>query len=96
MRESSVEERLRKGVVARGWRCVKLSPTGVVGIPDRMVLARGGIVDLIELKKPSGGVLSRKQKLWGRWLVANGHAYWVLWTPGDVDGYLASLDDRTR
>lgn len=94
MREHIVEDRLRDGVRAREGRCVKLSPLGWVGIPDRLVLAPGGYVGFVELKKPRGGVLSRKQKLWGRWLLENGFNYAVLWTPGEVDDYLEAMDHR--
>lgn len=96
MREHVVEDRLRDGIKEAGGRCVKLSPLGWVGIPDRLVLLPEGFAGFVELKKPRGGVLSKKQKLWGRWLYENGFDYRTLWTVEEVDEYVEAMVDRAR
>jgi hypothetical protein len=63
-KEIAIEIALRDGVEARGGHCLKLSPRWYVGIPDRLVLLPGGVIVFVELKRPRGGVLGRKQGWW--------------------------------
>lgn len=75
MRESVVEAYLCDQVKSAGGRCVKLSPLGWVGIPDRLVLMHRGVIAFVELKRPRGGRLSRPQVAWRQWLFD--HGFWV-------------------
>lgn len=52
MEENRVERRLMKQVEKIGGKAYKWNPTGVIGVPDRMVLLPGGRVIFIELKAP--------------------------------------------
>jgi len=93
MKEASVEDHLKAVVgLARG-RCIKMHPLGAVGIPDRLVLLPG-FIGLVELKRPKGGVLSTKQKLWRTWLVERDIPYALLWTKEAVDGYMRAYHNR--
>ncbi|AQS04769.1 VRR-NUC domain-containing protein [Clostridium beijerinckii] len=52
MEESRIEKYLKKQVEKIGGKAYKWNPTGVIGVPDRMVLLPGGKVIFIELKAP--------------------------------------------
>lgn len=52
MEENRVENYLKKQVEKIGGKAYKWNPTGVIGVPDRMVLLPGGKVIFIELKAP--------------------------------------------
>jgi hypothetical protein len=64
MREAPVEDHLRDTVKAVGGIAIKLNPLGYVGIPDRLVIGPGRLLAFIELKRPRGGRLSKKQARW--------------------------------
>ena len=52
MEENRVERKLIKQVEKIGGKAYKWNPTGVIGVPDRMVLLPGGKVIFVELKAP--------------------------------------------
>lgn len=52
MEESKIERYLKSQVEKIGGKAYKWNPTGVVGVPDRMVLLPGGKVIFVELKAP--------------------------------------------
>lgn len=91
MREESVETRLRKAVKARGGLCIKLSPVGAVGIPDRLVLLPGGVVVFVECKKPRNAKVARLQVWWCDKLRALGFRSVFVYTPEDVDNLMESV-----
>lgn len=62
--ESSIESYFRSECIRRGWECLKLVSPGHRGMPDRMVVARGGTVAFVEMKRPDGGRLSALQSYW--------------------------------
>jgi len=51
--ERTIENYLRDKCKAMGFMCIKLNPSGLVGIPDRMVIGNGRVV-FVELKRPGG------------------------------------------
>lgn len=52
MEESRIEKYFKKQVEKIGGKAYKWNPTGVIGVPDRMVLLPGGKVVFVELKAP--------------------------------------------
>ena len=54
MRERDVERKLIKAVEWEGGLCLKFTPQGVAGYPDRLVLLPGGLFAFIEVKRPGG------------------------------------------
>jgi hypothetical protein len=52
MRESAIEQKLKKAVEVSGGRCIKFSSPGMSGVPDRICLFPGGRVLFVETKAP--------------------------------------------
>ena len=52
MKEKTIENRLRKWALARGWRVIKFTPRGDVGWPDRIFIWKDGTHVWLELKRP--------------------------------------------
>ena len=50
--EKEIERKLRDGVKDLGGLCLKLVCPGFTGVPDRMILLRGGVIAFAELKRP--------------------------------------------
>ena len=72
MKEANVEAYLRHLVSREGWECIKLNPLGLVGVPDRLILASEGRCIFVELKAPGVGVRSVKQRWWHNRLIGLG------------------------
>lgn len=62
--EREIEAKLRKLVREHGGLCLKWTCPGWAGVPDRICLFPGGRVIFIELKRPSGGVIAKRQQYW--------------------------------
>ena len=52
MLEKEIERHLREGVKSLGGWCLKLACPGFTGMPDRIILLRGGVLAFVELKRP--------------------------------------------
>ena len=52
MREREVEKALTKEVKKRGGLALKFVSPGMAGVPDRLVLMKGGVLIFVELKAP--------------------------------------------
>lgn len=91
IREASIEEYLRGRIVGLGGVCIKLSPTGLRGVPDRLIVLPGPRVIFVELKRPKGGVVSALQHWWRDRLVALGCEHHFVKTRAEVD---ALIGDR--
>lgn len=50
MRESKIEERLRKQIEGMDGLCIKFPPLFFRGFPDRIILVRGGVIVFVETK----------------------------------------------
>ena len=65
-RESYLEQRCGTAVKRAGGLFWKLTPVGVRGVPDRILILPGGVIWFVELKKPkTGGALEPLQLYWG-------------------------------
>lgn len=53
MNEKIVERKLVTEVKKRGGLCPKFVSPGLVGVPDRLVLFKGGLLAFVELKAPN-------------------------------------------
>lgn len=82
---------MREGVEALDGLCEKIESAGRIGRPDRLCTFMGGIMHLVETKRPKGGRLEPWQERdhERRWLL--GVRVHVLWTIEAVDEYLASV-----
>jgi hypothetical protein len=69
--EADIERALQKECKKLRLILLKLWPFNMVGIPDRLILAKPGRVMFLELKKP-GGSLSALQEYWKRRLTDYG------------------------
>ena len=90
-REASIEGYLRERVEALGGVCIKLSPVGLRGVPDRLIVLSGPRVIFVELKRPKGGVISALQHWWRKRLLALGCEHHFVKTRVEVD---ALIGDR--
>ena len=51
MLEKDIEQHLRDGVRALGGLCLKFVTPGFTGVPDRIILLKGGVVAFVETKR---------------------------------------------
>lgn len=86
MLESTVETSLVRGGKRRGVWVIKAERLHL-GFPDRMLLAPGGRVAFVELKRPKR-VLEPAQRLVRRWLKHLGFRVEKLDTPEKVERFL--------
>ena len=91
MRESTVEAALVRECRLRGFPCVKLAPTQP-GVPDRLILTRGGGHCFVEVKAP-GRRPREAQRHWHARLRAMGHEVCVVDHPAQARDLVAALDD---
>lgn len=90
MEESRIEKYLKKQVEKLGGKAYKWNPTGVVGVPDRMVLLPGGKVIFVELKAP-GEKLRKIQEYRAKELRKLGFQVECLDTIEKVDSFIAEV-----
>lgn len=62
MLEVNIERKLREAATLKGCLVYKFVSPGMAGVPDRIIIAPGGVVYFIETKRPKGGRLSAIQK----------------------------------
>lgn len=95
-REASIEEYLRQRVEVLGGVCIKLSPVGLRGVPDRLIVLAGPRVVFVELKRPSGGVISKLQHWWRARLLALGCEHHFIKTRAEVDALMGGTQDERQ
>lgn len=93
MRESVVEAALVRECRLRGFLCVKLAPTSP-GVPDRLVLASGGVHVFVEVKAPGRSPRAAQVSWHGR-LSLMGHRVCVVDHPAEARALIAALDDMS-
>lgn len=91
MRESTVEAALSRECRLRGLRCLKITPTQP-GVPDRLILTRGGGHYFVEVKAP-GRRPREAQRHWHTVLADMGHRVCVVDHPSEARDLVAALDD---
>ena len=89
--EKEIEAKLVRIVKDAGGLCLKWVCPGWAGVPDRMILLPGGHVIFVETKRPKGGVLSSRQKWWGKKLQGLGFPYWAVWSWGNLAEFEKSM-----
>jgi len=92
MLESAIDQKARRSAKALGMVYIKLSPLGLVGIPDRIVLAFPGRVMFLELKRPQG-VMAKRQKVWQERLRA---LHFLCFAPFGADETLVLINKFAR
>ena len=61
MLEKEIERHLREGVKNLGGWCLKFVTPGFTGVPDRILLLKGGVIAFVETKRP--GQKERQRQL---------------------------------
>jgi hypothetical protein len=89
IRERVIEAELVKRVQALDGICEKVRVVGKRGWPDRLCILPGGIVLLVELKRPRGGRLSAHQQQYRDRLAALGIVVAVIKDSEDIDRLLS-------
>lgn len=87
--EALLERHLRKQVRLQGGMTIKLAPTEK-GVPDRLIIAPGGSIYLVELKTESGR-LSPAQKLWHNRAEAVGATVHIVYGRDELDALLEEI-----
>lgn len=77
--EKEIEKKLTNIVKRHGGLCLKWVCPGWSGVPDRIVLLPGGKVIFVELKRPKGGVISKRQIWWAHKLTMLGFDHFYLY-----------------
>lgn len=90
MKESSVEDHLRKLVEEVGGLVEKFTIPGRRGPPDDLVTWPWGEMDLVECKRPKGGRRSELQKRDHRERAKRSVPVYLLHTIPNVDDYVLS------
>ena len=93
MRESVVEAALVRECRLRGLCCLKLVPSSP-GVPDRVIVARGGRHVFVEVKAP-GCRPRAAQRRWHATLEALGHGVCVVDRPAAARDLVAAIDDMS-
>lgn len=91
MRESTVEAALSRECRLHGFQCLKITPTQP-GVPDRLILTRGGGHLFVEVKAP-GRRPREAQRHWHARLADMGHEVCVVDHQAQARALVAALDD---
>lgn len=93
MRESTVEAALVRECRLRGLCCLKLTPSSP-GVPDRVIVASGGVHVFVEVKAP-GRRPRAAQRRWHAVLADLGHRVCVVDHPAEARALVAAIDDMS-
>ena len=90
MREKTIEKKLSDEVKKRGGLAPKFTSPGFDGMPDRIVLMRGGHIAFVEVKAP-GKAPRPLQKARHRMLRQLGFTVYVLDDESEIGGILDEI-----
>ena len=85
--ESEVERHFVWRVAMCGGMTCKMKAIGKPGFPDRIAFLPDGSMWLVELKRPKGGKLSERQKLFASDMKKLKQKYVCLWSKEQVDAW---------
>lgn len=83
--EKEIEQKLIALAKRYRGKCLKWVCPGWSGVPDRILLLPGGRVIFVELKRPKGGVLAKRQDWWRRELRLMGFDAYVVKDQTDLN-----------
>jgi hypothetical protein len=83
--EKEIEQKLVALVTRYRGKCLKWVCPGWSGVPDRILLLPGGRIIFVELKRPKGGVLTKRQEWWRRELWRLGFDAYVVKDQTDLN-----------
>ena len=66
MTEIQVQKKIKTNLEKLGWYVIRLTVTGVGGMPDLVALKKDELPFFIEVKKPVGGIVSPLQMYMGK------------------------------
>lgn len=90
MREKQIEAYFKKRVEDVGGRTYKFVSPAHRGVADRIACLPDGSTWFVEIKT-EGGEVSPLQRVFATEMYKLKQKYTILWSKGDVDGWLASL-----
>jgi hypothetical protein len=90
MTEKEIEAYFVRRVKALGGYAYKFRSVTQVGVADRIVCLPGGVIVMVELKKP-GGRLSALQEIFAEEMRSLDAPYVCLWSKEDVDQWIEAL-----
>lgn len=90
MRESRIEEKLKKEIEKMGGWCVKFPPLFFRGFPDRILLMPKGVLIFVETKSPTGSPTKIQLKV-HEGLRGLGFRVEVVATMEQLEGFLICL-----
>lgn len=94
--EKEIEAYFVRRVKAVGGWAIKFPAGSVAGMPDRIVLLRGGVVEFVELKRPGGKLRPLQVKICRKISSFNFNVF-VIDSKEKVDLYVeSSLEPRFR
>lgn len=83
--EKEIEQKLVALAKRYRGKCLKWVCPGWSGVPDRILLLPGGRVIFVELKRPQGGVLAKRQEWWRAELWKLGFDAYVVRDQADIN-----------
>ena len=85
--ESEIEAKLRRRVKQTGGLCLKWVCPGWAGVPDRIILLSMGRIFFVELKRPKGGEVAKRQEWWANKLCSLGFQHFFIWNEEDLEEF---------
>lgn len=92
--EKRLEARLKNEIKKMGGKCIKMTPQGENGFPDRLILMPGGKTYLAELKSGAKGVVSPIQQHQIRQLKYLGYDARIISTREALDSFLEAIEKQ--
>jgi len=94
--EKEIEQKLVALAKRYRGKCLKWVCPGWSGVPDRILLLPGGRVIFVELKRPQGGVLAKRQEWWRAELWKLGFDAYVVRDQADINTLELVILEGTR